>query len=93
LLAGPAERLPKILVAASLGLVNVVAVGNPVCPVDVFGNPVCPVGPDFSDFVPHLVDNSPKITATLTNKNKKPLNFFPQLFFPHNIFFTYFLSV
>jgi hypothetical protein len=42
-LTGPADKLPKVLVAASSGLVNVVAVGNPVCPVVELGNPACPV--------------------------------------------------
>jgi hypothetical protein len=42
-LTGPADKLPKVLFAASSGLVNVVAVGNPVCPVVELGNPACPV--------------------------------------------------
>jgi hypothetical protein len=42
-LTGPADKLPKVLVTASSGLVNVVAVGNPVCPVVEVGNPACPV--------------------------------------------------
>jgi hypothetical protein len=42
-LTGPANKLPKVLFAASSRLANVVAVGNPVCPVVELGNPACPV--------------------------------------------------
>jgi hypothetical protein len=64
-LTGPADKLPKVLFAASSGLVNVVR----------------PVDPGFSDYFLHPTDDNPKNTVMLTSRKKSPLTSFLLIFF------------
>ena len=57
MLSEATDKLPKVLVAASSGLVNV----------------ACPVGPGFSDYFLHPTDDNPKNTVMLTSRKKSPL--------------------
>jgi hypothetical protein len=64
-LTGQADKLPKVLFAASSGLVNVVK----------------PVDPGFSDSFLHPTDDNPKNTVMLTNRKKSHLTSFLLIIF------------
>ena len=59
------DKLPKVLVAASSGLVNV----------------ACPVGPGFSDFFLQPTDDNQENTVMLTSRKKSPLTSFLVIIF------------
>jgi hypothetical protein len=63
MLSEATDKLPKVLVAASSGFVNVAEPVKVVCPVVEPGNPVCPVGYGFSDFFLHPTDDNPRDTV------------------------------
>jgi hypothetical protein len=66
---GPADKLPKVLFAASSGLVNFVR----------------PVDPGFSDSFLHPTDDNPRNTVMLTSRRKSrrksPFNLFSSYHF------------